>query len=255
MPTTFNPADRTNVTLSNGNLTGTGTATTGAVRAIDAVTTGKYYWEVTYNAGSNGNTSVGIANATANTASVASSPANAAVVYRTAGAIWVNGSNVGTSIGAITNGAVVCIAADIDNARIWFRIGAAGNWNNNVANNPATNVGGVAFSSIHSAGAAVYPLATYGISGEQTTANFGATGFTGTVPSGFTSGIGPVPIAPPTGPAYALSASRAGIGSAVLWQTTTNTYALPLSAIVAEAAASPAPPVGGAAQARVMVLA
>jgi hypothetical protein len=61
--------------------------------------------------------------------------------------------------------------------------------------------------------------------------------------------------APPTGASYALSASRAGIGSAVLWQTTTNTYAVPLSAIVAEATAAPPPPVGGGAQARVMVLA
>jgi hypothetical protein len=61
-------------------------------------------------------------------------------------------------------------------------------------------------------------------------------------------------IVPPTGPAYALSASRAGIGSAVVWQTGTSTFALPLSAIVAEATAAPAPPVGGAVQARVMVL-
>jgi hypothetical protein len=41
----------------------------------------------------------------------------------------------------------------------------------------------------------------------------------------------------------------------VLWQTTANTYAVPLSAIVAEATAAPPPPVSGGAQARVMVLA
>jgi hypothetical protein len=53
---------------------------------------------------------------------------------------------------------------------------------------------------------------------------------------------------------YMLSASRAGLPSIAITPTTTNTFALPLSAIVAEATAAP-PPVGGGAQARALILA
>lgn len=62
-------------------------------------------------------------------------------------------------------------------------------------------------------------------------------------------------IAPPTGRAYMTSGTRAGL-SAALWSTTTRSYMVPVSAALAEAPA-PAPigPVGGGAQARVMVLA
>ena len=191
MPTTWNASDRVNVTLSNGNLTGTGSATTGAVRAVNSDTTNKYYWEITFNVSTNGNTSVGIANPSAVLSTVAPTPTNAVVCYRNAGAIWLNGSSTGISIGALTPPAVVCIAVDIGGNLIWFRIGAAGNWNNNATYNPATAVGGVSFSAIHSAGVAIFPLATYGIAAEQTTANFGPTGFTGAVPAGFTAGFGP----------------------------------------------------------------
>lgn len=62
-------------------------------------------------------------------------------------------------------------------------------------------------------------------------------------------------IAPPVGPAYMISGSRAGL-SATAWSTTTRSFMVPLSATLAEAPVpAPPPPTGGAVQARVMVMA
>lgn len=67
---------------------------------------------------------------------------------------------------------------------------------------------------------------------------------------------GSVAAAPPTGPAYMISASRAGVASAAVWSTTTRSYMVPTSAALAEAnVPAPIGPVGGGAQARVMVMA
>jgi hypothetical protein len=83
---------------------------------------------------------------------------------------------------------VICVALDATAKLIWFRLGAAGNWNNLAGRDPATGAGGV---SIPNLGGSVpaYPAVLFG-GADTITANFGATGFTGVVPSGFTSGFG-----------------------------------------------------------------
>ena len=72
---------------------------------------------------------------------------------------------------------------------IWFRLGAAGNWNTSGTANPATGVGGLDLAPTGFGTAFdVYPFVYLNTSGNAITANFGGTAFTGTVPSGFTSG-------------------------------------------------------------------
>jgi len=184
--TTWNPSDLLNTTLSGGNLTAAGTAA-GGVRSVDRVRTGKYYWEYTWNTASN-NSAVGISNSLAALATVGGSGVNAGVNNVT-GAINVNGVAMSTGIGTISAGGVVCIAVDVDARLVWFRNGAAGNWNGSATANPATGVGGYSIAPIMSSAFSVYALASQNNTGTNITANFGTSAFTGTVPSGFNSGF------------------------------------------------------------------
>jgi hypothetical protein len=193
MPATWDPATVASVTLSGGNLVATNTGTTSAnqgarVAASDGQTTGKYYFEVTGNSVTSAgvNNGVGIGTTASTYTNLGNSATTGVIGYRT-GSIWANGSNSGATSGTIfLNGEIFCVAVDLVNRRIWFRKGASGNWNNNSSNNPATNTGGVTIPS-----GTMVPVCLFGgsggTSGSVMTANFGATAFTGAVPSGFTA--------------------------------------------------------------------
>jgi hypothetical protein len=115
-----------------------------------------------------------------------SSATTGAIVFFFSGNIWAGGSNTGISLGARSNGDVIGIAVDLDNRMIWFKkvSGTPGNWNNSGTANPATNVGGITVPA-----GLMVPFNVHGATaGSILTANFGASGFTGTVPSGFASG-------------------------------------------------------------------
>jgi hypothetical protein len=103
------------------------------------------------------------------------------------GTLYNDGVSSGLAFGTIANGTVVCIAVDTDARLVWFRLGAAGNWNTVASNNPATGVGGVSLSI--GRGIPIYPSVVLVSSGDQITANFGDTAFVGAVPSGYTSGF------------------------------------------------------------------
>jgi hypothetical protein len=122
------------------------------------------------------------------TSAGALSDLNACQINKTSGQVWANGANAFTFGTSLANGNVVCIALDCTARLIWFRIGAAGNWNNNATYNPATGVGGVA---IFNFGAALqaFPFAGLQATSDQITANFGDSAFVGAVPSGYTSGF------------------------------------------------------------------
>lgn len=182
---TWSPTDKLAVTLTGSNLIATTTAgTNNGVRGTSGHSSGKYYFELTANTWTTINDQVGLATATAafNTATTTTGKA----FVNGGGAVWVNAVSVGVGLGTISSGMVVGIAVDLSAHLIWFRVAPAGNWNASGTANPATGVGGISISAL---AGTLYP--TFGggsATGQVGTANFGASAFTGTPPSGFTAG-------------------------------------------------------------------
>lgn len=190
-PSTWNPSDKAaNITLSGGNLTvGASSITAGAVRSTSGKSSGKLYFENTWTnpTGGAGADGVGIGTATAALSGATSLPGNATggcIVY-VGGLIRYNGISTGVNIGAIATGQTHCVAIDLTNSRIWFRING-GNWNNSGTANPATNTGGIDISTLFPSNAP-FAVVTKNGSVPSCTTNFGASAFTQTVPSGFTA--------------------------------------------------------------------
>ncbi len=191
---TWSTTDKSaSLTLTGSNLIATAGAVQQSARGKDPKRVGKYYIEYTSTTTQSNVSTFGFAAARAplgTSANVASSIGP----YALSGvlvAFDVFGVQIGgqPSIGAITTSSLVCCAIDLDNLRCWFRVGAAGNWNGNAANSPATGVGGASISAVGlGQGIDAYPFVVLGTSGNSITANFGATAFTGAVPAGFTSG-------------------------------------------------------------------
>jgi hypothetical protein len=191
---TLDPATVTAVTLSGGNLVATNTGTTSAdqgARVANAAgkTSGKYYFEVTYTTWLNGiNYGVGVGTTGSTYTGMGNGGTTGAVVFGTPFNVWVNGGASGVSLGAsLTTGTVIGAAVDLDNRKIWFRKSPSGNWNNNASYDPAANTGGITISA-----GTMVPFCVFGGSGgvanNVMTGNFGASGFAGAVPSGFTTG-------------------------------------------------------------------
>jgi hypothetical protein len=194
VPTTLNPADKdTHITLSNGNLTAAGTAGwTGLVRAVKSQSAGKFYWETTFNA-TQVNSGVGLAvgSLSVSTQTFSNAGTGKSGLIQT-GNVYVDGAATfsiggvggsGISFGTISSGAVICVAVDVTAKLIWWRLGAGGNWNNVAGRDPATGVGGANIPNVGT----TFPTDCFG-GADTLISNFGATAFTGTVPSGFTAG-------------------------------------------------------------------
>jgi hypothetical protein len=193
--TTWSTTDKTAaVTVSGGGLTVSAgsTGTINAVRTTDRQISGKYYWEITTSVNTV-NSGIGAAHAGVVLSNTNMSSAGGSIgcaFVNTNGTVFIDGVSFGSALGSLTVGTIVCIALDLTNQRIWFRYGAAGNWNASAGNNPATNVGGFPVPFNVNGLAAAYPLAVFtSPTGATQTANFGDTAFTGTVPVGFTSGF------------------------------------------------------------------
>jgi hypothetical protein len=184
--TTWNPADKTaSMTLTGGNLIATNTGgATSVVRSVAGQSSGKFYFEITNNAGG-GSTWFGIANSSVPLTSWVSNATGGAALH-VGGAIYVNFNGTGISFASVPNASVISIAVDLVNQRIWFRV-SGGNWNNSGTANPATNTGGIDISSVFT-GVAAYACYAAGNINNNGTANFGATSFAYTVPSGFSAG-------------------------------------------------------------------
>lgn len=195
-PNMWDAATVTAVTLSGGNLVATNTGTTSADQGVHVAfasgrTSGKYYFEGTltsvYAAGNYG---IGVGTIASTFTNMGTSAITGALVYHVSGNIWANGSTTGSNIGVIGSTSIIGVAVDLDNRKIWFKkvSGAPGNWNGSGAADPATNVGGITVPA-----GTMVPFLTFGGSsgtaGIVHTVNFGASSFTGAVPSGFTSGF------------------------------------------------------------------
>jgi hypothetical protein len=188
--TTWNPSDKSaQVTLSGGNLVATSSAgSIVGVRAVDKQSLGKFYWECTQTSVANTSSGVGFFSPTFNLNLTFISGVPGACGVQHSGQIYNNGVFASINFGTITNGTVICLAIDCTARLIWFRLGAAGNWNNSGTADPATGIGGISNLNLGD-GIPVFPAVSFGNSPDQYTANFGGTAFTGTVPSGFTSGF------------------------------------------------------------------
>jgi hypothetical protein len=193
---TWDAATVATVTLSGSDLVATNTGTTATnqgarVAAASGKTSGKYYFEVTLTTkvgGGGGNAGMGIATTASTYAGMGNNATAGVEVFISSGGMFVNGANPGQVLGgAFVNGEVAGIAVDLDNRKAWIRKAPSGNWNASGTANPATNVGGNTIPA-----GTIAPINTFGggsgTSGNVFTANFGASAFTGAVPSGFTSG-------------------------------------------------------------------
>jgi hypothetical protein len=88
-------------------------------------------------------------------------------------------------------GHLFAIAVDATAQKFWVKdLTAAGDWNQNPSADPATGVGGVVYSALSNTTIYLYNAQANGVGTSTSlgTWNFGGSGFTGTVPAGFTSG-------------------------------------------------------------------
>ncbi len=189
---TWNPSDESSMTLSNGNLTATGTTSAGSVvagvRADVSASSGLGYFEVTMGTLSNNNTGIGIANSSwplTTEGALSADSLNAIAI----GGIWINGTNENSNWGGITSSGTFGIAIDFTNKLFWIaKISGgvvSGNWNGQSGADPVAEVHGVSFSSITGPWFPSFS-SVHASSGEAATANFGATSFAlSTLPTGY----------------------------------------------------------------------
>lgn len=185
---TWNPSDKqAQATLSNGNLTAAATASSPYsitfARAITGRTSGKYYWEVKYDSGNATVVAmVGVCNGSASLSTYPGGDANGWGWYAYDGQLYTNNAAV-LSLGTYAIGDTIDVAIDLATNKMW--LGKNGTWAN--SGNPAAGTGQVTSSL----SGTIYPCVGVqsGIArAVQWTADFGATAFTNTVPSGFTAG-------------------------------------------------------------------
>ncbi len=154
------------VTYANGNLDTSSMGSGACARGTMAVSSGKWYWEVTINTS---NTSmVGAIDVTASVSSQAGYSSNSAS-YLNNGTIKNNGSNVGTSYATFTTNDVIGIALDMDTPSIKFYK------NNSLQATITTNI----------SGSWIPQLIDWNTGGSGFSINFGQRAFAYTAPSGF----------------------------------------------------------------------
>lgn len=188
--TSWSPTDKAagiTLTLDNTVTTNSNNAVCNA-RTVNSQAAGKFYWEVVYNTVSSIHDAAGITRGTASLTTLIQNYTSGAgaCALEQSGNVYLDGISIG-SFGSVSAGVTVCYALDLGAHLIWFRQGAAGNWNAGGTANPATGVGGL---SVPFAGGAVpvFPTIFTVNTNDKYTADFGDTAFVGAVPSGFTSG-------------------------------------------------------------------
>lgn len=183
-PTMLDPLNTgSGVTLSNLNLTAK--KTTGGIqwrmsRTVVGKTAGKFYMEATFDELTGSFIGIGLGDGTAAVSNFYGADTHGLLLANN-GQVFTGGA-VLTTIQTTAEGAIVGVAIDIDNRRIWFRTNG-GNWNNSGTANPATNTGGIAFNA-GMTGTFYVGAGVQTSPNDQMTVNFGPT-FAYTAPSGF----------------------------------------------------------------------
>lgn len=174
-PATWNPADKTaNITLSNGNMTAAGSSGFHSVRSTTTKTSDVYF-EATVNAVSGGKTTgVGIQSTGALPGFIGGDATG--VCFFAGAAVYYNGAATGYGDG-LGVGDVMSVCYSPSLKRIWF--GDNGSYQ---VGDPVARTGGIDVSGITTPFFAAFCDAEAG----SLTANFGATAFAHTPPTGFT---------------------------------------------------------------------
>jgi len=155
-PNIFDPSSIVTGFISNGGqnytlpLPPSGVVTYRTAKFYNPKTSGKYYFESTLGYLADGN--FGLTTSTFAGSALVGSIANSAGLA--GNRIRLNGTTPvifdSATYGTWDNsGTIGACAVDLSAKRIWFKYGNAP-WNNNVTNNPATNVGGIDISSLSS---------------------------------------------------------------------------------------------------------
>lgn len=183
--TTFNPLT-TVQTLSNGNLTVTfSNVCKGYAQTVTSYSTGKKYAEVSVV------TSVGayavdagiLNSSVTGGCSQLGLDTNSGAVFSGDPGFYINNSIVGSTV-TYAQADLLGIAVDIPDKLIWYQDNG-GNWNGNASSNPANGSGdccGVSFASI--SGPYFFGI-TLANATDSMTANFGATSYAHTPPTGY----------------------------------------------------------------------
>src|SRR3990167_4654872 len=168
---TWNPSDKgANVTLSNGNLTASFDTSDNAVRSTISKSSGKWYWELSFDSGTNADFG-GIALSTAALTDYVGADANGYGWWASNGWVMNSGAPVAT-YSTLAAGDIIGIALDLDGGILTM-------YKNNTAQSATiTGLSGTWFAAISRRGVAA-----------SITANFGATAFTYTPPTGFNAGL------------------------------------------------------------------
>lgn len=179
------------MTLSGGNLTATATGSSYLpFFAATGVSSGKLYWELTASVAS-GSSNVGIGNISSSAAAGQWLGIGTDTIgWYPGSGIWNGGVQV-ASWGVYTNVStpqLLGFSLDLVNNKIWGRVGAAGNWNNDIIANqdPANNLGGLTVPTGVLA-SLVVPGACGFTTGDIFVGVFAAASWTGTAPVGFSA--------------------------------------------------------------------
>jgi hypothetical protein len=177
LATTLDTVLKTNTTLSGGNLVATSTGL-GGVRSGRALSGLTYFEGVITTL--TGSPQIGVAAPLWGT-STNLGAGSSGCGYQASGIVTIAGATVAT-LAAFVAGNSIGVAVDPKNRLIWFRVGA-GNWNNNVVNDPVTQVGGIDISSLPGTLTAAISAS---LTGNVWTMTF-STPFANTAPTGYAS--------------------------------------------------------------------
>lgn len=188
--TTWDPgAHGTGISLDATHLiaTYTGSSATNAAKANVSHSTGKFYFELTWNVNANNARESGIGNSSAGLTGyqLGVNDTNS-IGWGGSGAVFCCSGTTLTNIQAYgtTPPVTLGIASDLGGALEWFFSANVSQWNNDIlANqNPATGTGGIARSVT---GAPFFPMASLFASGDAVTACFLPGCYVFTKPAGF----------------------------------------------------------------------
>ena len=179
--TTWNSDDKSaNITLSNGDLTATSiNQAWKSVRATKGKSAGKWYWEVTISVDAD-RCLVGVGTIDESVDTYVGDTVYGYSYYSPDGNKFHD--DTGTSYGSgFTTNDIIGVALDLDNGKIWFSKNGA--WQN--SGDPEADTG-EAWSGLSGT---FFPMYSPYSNTEAATANFGASAFSHSVPSGFESGF------------------------------------------------------------------